>query len=62
MEGGMIRRRPSPEESGVRVEGGMIKPMGSDPKTRSPMGGRGVKGSQQAKDYMAKLRAMRKKK
>ena len=60
MEGGMIRMpdnpvRNSPEMKEYRQN---IKDMNR--KNEKKMGGRGVKGSQQAKDFMAKLRAMRK--
>jgi hypothetical protein len=50
-EGGLLRMPPQPKV----IENGIVRPM-------SGRGGRGAKGSQQAKDFMAKLRAMRKKK
>jgi len=47
MEGGRMPKQPDVIDSGVRGPS---------------MGGRGVKGSQEAKNFMAKLRAMKKKK
>ena len=50
-EGGMLRMPPQPKV----IENGVVRSM-------TGRGGRGAKGSQQAKDFMAKLRSMRKKK
>ena len=48
-------RRKMPSKPTQEIMNGVVGPM-------SGRGGRGAKGSQQAKDFMAKLRAMRKKK
>jgi len=53
-EGGMIRRK-MPSRPTQEIMNGVVGPM-------SGRGGRGAKGSQQAKDFMANLRAMRGKK
>jgi len=50
MDGGMIRMPPRPTKE---IMNGVVAPK---------MGGRGVKGSQEAKDYMKRLRDMRKNK
>ena len=68
MEGGRMGSDPvtyTPRGRGIARKGAELptyKPRPEDSGVRGPsMGGRGVKGSQAAKDFMAKLRAMRKK-